>query len=125
MKVIFPKLTRRHVRVLGQNKTEFLRGYPLSSSDTCKSTHYLKADAIEQVVTLELRKMTKLLQDDEEAFAALLADKTNKLIGADFLIHCSPQILSLVSTLCCNPYNKGIPVYSPTHSDYTLGRYHS
>ena len=33
----------------------------------------------------------------------------------------SPQILGLVSTLCCNPYNKGIPVYSPTHSGYTLG----
>lgn len=175
--------------------------------DTCKSTHYLRADAIEQVVTLKLRKMTKFLQDDEEAFAALLADKTNKdlvaqkkhrenelqksvarhksvenlyerlyednisgkvsdewfmqlshkyevermelkakisalhreiseldgisqcygwtitLIGAAFLIHCPPQIPGLVSTLCCNPYNKGIPVYSPTHSGYTLGRY--
>ena len=48
---------------------------------------------------------------------------TITLIGAAFLIHCPPQILSLVSTLCCNPYNKGIPVYSPTHSGYTLGRY--
>ncbi len=151
--------------------------------DTCKSTHYLRADAIEQVVTLELRKMTKFLQDDEEAFAALLADKTNKDLVAQkkhrenelqksvprqksvenlyerlyednisgkvsdewfmqlshkyevermelkakisaFLIHCPPQILSLVSTLCCNPYNKGIPVYSHTHSGYALGRYH-
>ena len=45
---------------------------------TCKSTHYLRADAIEQVVTLELRKMAKFLQNDEEAFATLLADKTNK-----------------------------------------------
>ena len=27
--------------------------------------------------------------------------------------------------LFCNPYNKGILVYSPTHSGYTSGRYHS
>ena len=45
---------------------------------TCKSTHYLRADAIEQVVTLELRRLAEFLQDDEETFAALLADKTNK-----------------------------------------------
>ncbi len=45
---------------------------------TCKSTHYLRADAIEQVVTLELRRLSEFLQADEEAFATLLADKTNK-----------------------------------------------
>lgn len=72
-------------------------GNYLGNCDTCKSAHYLRADAIEQVVTLKLRKMTKLLQDDEEAFAALPADKTNR----------------------------GILVCSPTHSGYTSGRYHS
>ena len=45
---------------------------------TCKSTHYLRADAIEQVVMLELRQMAMFLKDDEETFTELLADKTNK-----------------------------------------------
>lgn len=45
---------------------------------TCKSTHYLRADAIEQVVMLELRQMAMFLRDDEETFTELLADKTNK-----------------------------------------------
>ena len=44
---------------------------------TCSSTHYLRADAIEQVVMLELRRLSKCLCDDEESFAMLLADKTN------------------------------------------------
>ena len=44
---------------------------------TCSSTHYLIADAIEQVVTLELRRLSKCLCDNEEDFATLLADKTN------------------------------------------------
>ncbi len=48
---------------------------------TCSSTHYLRADAIEQVVILELRKLSACLADDEERFAELLASKTN----ADFL----------------------------------------
>ena len=39
---------------------------------TCSSTHYLRADAIEQVVMLELRRLSKCLCDDEESFAALL-----------------------------------------------------
>ncbi|MGN0178460.1 MAG: hypothetical protein ACI4DY_03325, partial [Monoglobaceae bacterium] len=61
------------------DKTDILScGNYHGNRDTCKSTHHLRADATEQVVTLELRKMTKFLQDDEEAFAALLADKTNK-----------------------------------------------
>lgn len=44
---------------------------------TCSSTHYLRADAIEQVVTLELRRLSKCLCDNEDDFATLLADKTN------------------------------------------------
>lgn len=44
---------------------------------TCSSTHYLIADAIEQVVTLELRRLSKCLCDNEEDFATLLADKNN------------------------------------------------
>lgn len=45
---------------------------------TCKSRHYVRADSIEQVVMLELRRMADFLRKDEDAFADLLAQKTNK-----------------------------------------------
>lgn len=43
---------------------------------TCNSTHYIRADALEQVVLLELRRMTQFLQDKEEDFVKLLMDKS-------------------------------------------------
>lgn len=55
----------------------FMCGNYHGNRGTCSSTHYLRADAIEQVVTLELRRLSKCLCDDEESFAALLARKTN------------------------------------------------
>lgn len=55
----------------------FMCGNYHGNRGTCSSTHYLRADAIEQVVTLELRRLSKCLCDDEESFAALLAHKTN------------------------------------------------
>lgn len=44
---------------------------------SCPQRHYLRADAIQEVVTMGLRRMALFLQDDEETFAQLLADKTN------------------------------------------------
>ena len=44
---------------------------------TCDKTHYLRADSIYQVVMLELRRLARFLEDDEEAFAEMLAQKTN------------------------------------------------
>lgn len=35
---------------------------------TCESRHYIRADAIEQIVMLELQKLAGFLIDDEEAF---------------------------------------------------------
>ena len=55
----------------------FMCGNYHGNRGTCSSTHYLRADAIEQVVTLELRRLSKCLCDDEESFATLLANKTN------------------------------------------------
>ena len=55
----------------------FMFGNYHGNRGTCSSTHYLRADAIEQVVILELRRLSKCLCDDEESFATLLADKTN------------------------------------------------
>ena len=45
---------------------------------TCKSRHYIRADAVEQVVKLELRRLAVFLRDDEETFAEILSQKTNK-----------------------------------------------
>lgn len=45
---------------------------------SCSGRHYVRADAIEQVVMLELRRMAEYLSDDEDAFAELLARKTDK-----------------------------------------------
>lgn len=45
---------------------------------TCTSRHYVREDAIEQVVTLELQRLASFLKADEESFAELLAEKANK-----------------------------------------------
>ena len=45
---------------------------------TCDDTHYIRADYLEQVVMLELRRMAEFLYADEERFAEILQAKTNK-----------------------------------------------
>ena len=45
---------------------------------TCESTHYIRADSIEQVVLMELRTLANFLESDEERFVAILERKTNK-----------------------------------------------
>lgn len=59
-----------HYFVCSNNKVDY-RG-------DCPGRHYVRADAIEQVVMLELRRMAEFLAADEEAFAELLAQKTDK-----------------------------------------------
>ena len=59
-----------HYFVCANNKVDY-RG-------ECTDRHYVRVDAIEQVVMLELRRMAELLAADEEAFAELLAQKTDK-----------------------------------------------
>lgn len=59
-----------HFFVCGNNAVDY-RG-------TCNSRHYVRADSVEQVVILELRCMAEFLRTDEDAFADLLAQKTNK-----------------------------------------------
>ncbi|MBR0412350.1 MAG: DUF4368 domain-containing protein, partial [Eubacterium sp.] len=51
--------------------------YKKDTRGNCESRHYVRADAIEQVVMLELRRLAKYLESNEEEFAQLLADKTN------------------------------------------------
>ena len=45
---------------------------------TCKTRHYIRADAVEQIVKLELRQIGECLKADEEGFAELLAQKTQE-----------------------------------------------
>ena len=45
---------------------------------SCPTRHYIRADAIEQVVMLELRKMASFLRDEEDAFIDLLTEKSNR-----------------------------------------------
>ena len=44
---------------------------------SCPTRHYIRADAVEEVVRLELGRMAAMLRCDEDTFAELLAQKTN------------------------------------------------
>ncbi len=57
--------------------------YVKDTRGNCRTRHYIRTDAIEQVVMLELRRLASFLRDDEESFADLLAQKTNKDILAE------------------------------------------
>lgn len=45
---------------------------------TCLTRHYIRADAVEAVVEMELRRLAEYLVADENRFAELLARKSNK-----------------------------------------------
>lgn len=45
---------------------------------TCTQRHYIREDAIYEVVMLELRRLAMLLKEDEAAFAELLARETDR-----------------------------------------------
>jgi len=52
-----------------------------SNRGTCEGTHYIRADSLETVVTMELKRLSMYLHDDEDAFAELLENKSNKDIA--------------------------------------------
>ena len=45
---------------------------------TCKTRHYIRADALYTIVTMELRRLADYLRDDEDRFAEILARKSDK-----------------------------------------------
>ena len=49
---------------------------------TCLQRHYVREDAVYEVVMLELRRLAMLLKEDEAAFAELLARETDREILA-------------------------------------------
>ena len=57
--------------------------YKTDYRGTCPTRHYIRADAIEQVVTLELRRLAAFVQYDEKAFAELLAEKTDQDVASE------------------------------------------
>ncbi len=57
--------------------------YKKDTRGNCESRHYIRADAIEQVVMLELRRLAKYLESHEDEFAELLIKKTNADMTAE------------------------------------------
>ena len=57
--------------------------YARDISRKIRSSHRLRADAIEQVVMWELQRMVQFLKKDEAMFAALLAQKTSADMAAE------------------------------------------
>ena len=54
-----------------------------SNRGTCEGTHYIRADSLETVVLMELKRLTDFLRGDEESFAELLEEKTNSSIAKE------------------------------------------
>ena len=52
--------------------------YAKDTRGTCSKRHYLRADAIELIVTNELKRLAALLECDEKAFATLLQQQSDK-----------------------------------------------
>ncbi len=73
-----------HVNTRNKNIHYFsCSNYKKDYRGTCETRHYVRADAIEQIVMIELKRMVWLLKYDEEAFAEILAQKTNKDIAEE------------------------------------------
>ena len=73
-----------HINTINKNICYFsCSNYVKDYRGTCPTRHYVRTDAIEQVVKLELRRLAQFLQDDELQFANLLESKTNQEIGAE------------------------------------------
>lgn len=57
--------------------------YKKDTRGTCEARHYVREDAVKQVVMSELKRLAKLLEYDEEYFADILAEKTNADLKAE------------------------------------------
>lgn len=52
--------------------------YVKDTRGTCQTRHYIRADALEQIVIYELKRLAIMLQQDEKLLAEILEKKTNK-----------------------------------------------
>lgn len=72
------QVQRYHVNTINKNICFFsCSNYVKDYRGSCPTRHYVRADAIEQVVKLELQRMAQFLRDDEPMFADLLERKSN------------------------------------------------
>ena len=73
-----------HVNTINKNICFFsCSNYVKDYRGSCLTRHYVRADAIEQVVKLELQRMAQFLRDDEPMFADLLERKSNREIAEE------------------------------------------
>ena len=73
-----------HVNTINKNICFFsCSNYVKDYRGSCPTRHYVRADAIEQVVKLELQRMAQFLRDDEQMFADLLERKSNREIAEE------------------------------------------
>ncbi len=52
--------------------------YVKDTRGTCQARHYIRADALEQIVIFELKRLAIMLQQDEDLLVDILEKKTNK-----------------------------------------------
>ena len=52
--------------------------YVKDTRGTCQARHYIRADALEQIVIFELKRLAIMLQQDKELLAEILEKKTHK-----------------------------------------------
>ncbi len=83
---------------------------------TCPTRHYIRADAVEEVVKLELGRMASYLQHEEAALAALLAEKTDQ----DMLAEKKALETTLQETTARN--NKVAELYERAYEDNADGK---
>ena len=83
---------------------------------TCKTRHYIRADAVEQIVKLELRQIGEFMRTDEEGFAELLAQKTQK----DLLAEKKYLEAELQKAICRN--ETVLKLYEKVYEDNAAGK---
>ena len=97
-----------HYFVCSNNKVDY-RG-------TCDGRHYVRADAVEQVVMLELKRMANFLKNNEQEFAEILAQKTN----AEMLKEQKHNEAELQKAIVRN--NTLLQLYEKLYEDNAMGK---
>lgn len=67
-----------HVNTINHIRFFSCSNYKSDYRGTCPTRHYVRADSLETVVKLELRRLARFVESDEETFADLLAEKTEQ-----------------------------------------------
>ena len=94
-----------HVNTINRSIRFFsCSNYAKDYRGTCQTRHYIREDALFEVVRLELRRLSAFLREDEEAFAEILAKRTGAEAKAERSVleeelRKARQRLELVGTL--------------------------